>query len=93
MGPSKPVTYVTVCALGGDSAFCSLRRCREGKAVEAAPKAQIESASQMPKKPIHVPRADIAVSVAIVYSWWQSKDLSIKILIDYSVYSNNHRKR
>ena len=40
-----------------------------------------------------MPRADIAVSVAIVYSWWQSKDLSIKILIDYSVYSNNHRKR
>ena len=59
MGPSKPVTYVTVCALGGDSAFCSLRRCREGKAVEAAPKAQIESASQMPEKPIHVPRAGI----------------------------------
>ena len=58
MGPSKPVTYVTVCALGGDSAFCSLRRCREGKAVEAAPKAQIESASQMPEKPIHVPRAE-----------------------------------
>ena len=28
-----------------------------------------------------VPRADIAVSVAIVYSWWLLKDLSIKWLL------------
>ena len=28
-----------------------------------------------------VPRADIAVSVAIVYSWWLSNDLSIKWLL------------
>ena len=27
-----------------------------------------------------VPRADIAVSVAIVYSWWLPNDLSIKWL-------------
>ena len=93
MGPSKPVTYVTVCALGGDSAFCSLRRCREGKAVEAAPKAQIESASQMPEKPIHVPRAGAAISVAIVCSLSLPKELVIRKLIECSVYSNNERKR
>ena len=39
-----------------------------------------------------VPRADITGQVAIVYSWWLLKVLSIRWLYYLAVYPNNERK-
>ena len=55
------------------------------------------SMTQLTEKGCHrmtslVPRAGARELVAIVYSWWLSKVLSIKWLIESPVYPNNERK-